>query len=160
MFWWRWREKPLPLSEQKQLQGLRVLCRAQPLHWAAAILAKSSFIFPLHSWTDTKNVRHIRHQRHIQRFSNCSTHALSEQILILVSSRCSSFPILQPSGCPYSSSPFLQPLIKPLLALSKKSALPSLSQPLLPRDVSSEGTAYAQENVQSHVTSSKLPTST
>lgn len=53
-------------------------------------------------------------------------------------------------GCPHSPSPFLQRLIKLHLSLSKNLTLPSLSQPPLHRDLSSEGTAYAREHVQAH----------
>lgn len=35
--WWRWRQKPLQLLKQKQLQGLRMLRRAQPPHWAVIL---------------------------------------------------------------------------------------------------------------------------
>lgn len=84
--WWRRREKPLQLSEQKQLQGLRVLCRAHPRHSAVAVLAKTSFFF-LHSWTDTFVIIETS-----SIFPNCSTHVPSELCLTLLSSRWSKFP--------------------------------------------------------------------
>ena len=118
VFRWRWREKPLQLSEQKQLQGLRVLCRAQPLHWAAAILAKSSFFFSSTAELTQRVSDTLVINETSSTFPNCSTHVPSELLLIRLPG-VQVPPFCNHPGCPRSPSPFLQPLIKLHLSLSK-----------------------------------------
>lgn len=82
--WWRWRQKPLQLLKQKQLQGHRMLCRAQPPHWAVILLKEGCYFFFFgHSCTSTESIRQPEDFQHISRLLN------SELLLTLLSSRYS-----------------------------------------------------------------------